>query len=191
MAKKKRFSTFDVADMISVDPGSVANWIDSGVLKAHRTPGGHRRVDAEDLLRFLREHNMPIPAQLKDRPLRILLVDDERAMTQMLAKAIRAQFPDYEVVEAQDGFRAGAIVATQTPDVVILDLKMPGMDGFEVCKMIKAQEATRHAAVIAVTAYGSDETVERIMACGASACLDKPVDLNELFAQVGSSLAET
>lgn len=105
--KKKRFSTFDVADMIGVDPGSVANWIDSGVLKAHRTPGGHRRVDAEDLLRFLREHNMPIPAQLKDRPVRILVVDDERAMTQMLAKAIRLQFPDYEVVEAHDGFRAG------------------------------------------------------------------------------------
>lgn len=82
-------------------------------------------------------------------------------------------------------------MATQTPDVVILDLKMPGMDGFEVCKLIKAQEATHHAAVIAVTAYGSGETIERIMACGAYACLDKPVDLNELFAQVARALAET
>ena len=65
----KNLSTFAIAEMLHVDPGSVANWIDQGLLKAHRTPGGHRRVASEDLVMFLREHKMPIPAELDATPI--------------------------------------------------------------------------------------------------------------------------
>ncbi len=184
MAVRRNLSTFDVASMLEVDPGSVANWIDSGLLKAHRTPGGHRRVAVGHLQDFLREHDMPTPPQLESRPTRVVIVDDEPSMTQMIAKAIRAQHPDYELAEAHDGFRAGAIVATLKPDVVILDLRMPGMDGFEVCQMIKSQEATRHATVISITAYPSEETNQRILGCGAKLCMPKPLELTELVAEV-------
>ena len=61
MVRKRNLSTFAVASLLEVDPGSVVNWVDEGMLKAHRTPGGHRRVAREDLLAFLREHKMPIP----------------------------------------------------------------------------------------------------------------------------------
>jgi hypothetical protein len=57
-------STFAIAEMLHVDPGSVANWIDQDLLKAHRTPGGHRRVAIEDLVQFLRKHKMPVPPEL-------------------------------------------------------------------------------------------------------------------------------
>ena len=60
----KTLSTFAIAKMLYVDPGSVANWIDRGMLVAHRTPGGHRRVATEDLVTFLRDHKMPIPGEL-------------------------------------------------------------------------------------------------------------------------------
>ena len=136
------------------------------------------------LLDFLNEHDMPTPPQLESRPTRVVIVDDEPSMTQMIAKAIRAQHPDYELAEAHDGFRAGAIVATLKPDVVILDLRMPGMDGFEVCQMIKSQEATRHATVISITAYPSEETNQRILGCGAKLCMPKPLELTELVAEV-------
>jgi len=189
MAVRRNLSTFDVASMLEVDPGSVANWIDSGLLKAHRTPGGHRRVAVADLLDFLREHEMPVPVQLETKPTRVVVVDDEPAMTQMISKAIRAQHPDFEVAEAHDGFRAGAIVATLKPDVVILDLRMPGMDGFEVCQMIKSQEATRRATVIAVTAYPSEESNQRILSCGAKTCLPKPLDLDELVSEVEGAIS--
>lgn len=188
MTARRNLSTFDVASMLEVDPGSVANWIDSGLLKAHRTPGGHRRVAVGDLQDFLREHDMPVPAQLQSRPTRVVVVDDEPAMTQMIAKAIRAQHPDFEVAEAHDGFRAGAVIATLKPDVVILDLRMPGMDGFEVCQMIKSQEATRHATVISITAYPSEESNQRILSCGAKVCLPKPLDLTEMIAEVETAI---
>ena len=187
-SKATNLSTFTIAEMLHVDPGSVANWIDQGLLKAHRTPGGHRRVAVEDLLRFLREHKMPIPPQLDSTPIRILVVDDEDAITKLIARAIRTKFPDYEVTQANDGFRAGTIIATIRPDVVILDLRMPGMNGYDVCHIIKAQEDTRHAEVIAITAFPSPESQKRIIDCGARVCLAKPLDLDKLLKEVEMSL---
>lgn len=124
----KHHSTFAIAEMLHVDPGSVANWVDQGLLKAHRTPGGHRRVATEDLLRFLREHKMPIPEELESTPVRILVVDDNPTITKLISRAIKTKHPDYEVMEAHDGFRSGTIVASLQPDVVILDLPpCPGL----------------------------------------------------------------
>jgi excisionase family DNA binding protein len=191
MGEKRNLSTFDVAQLLEVDPGSVANWIDSGLLKAYRTPGGHRRVSVEDLVRFLRQHQMPIPARLQDRRACVVVVDDEPAAAAMIAEAVKTAHPEYEVVQAHDGFRAGSLVAALTPEVVILDLGMPGLDGFEVCRLIKSQEATGHATVIAVTTCPSEESRRRILDCGASLCLTKPLDLNELIAQVESAMGMT
>ena len=181
-------STFAIAEMLHVDPGSVANWIDQGLLNAHRTPGGHRRVLKTDLIKFLREHKMPVPPQLGTTPVRVLVVDDEAAVAKLIAKAIKNKYPDYEIMEANDGFQAGSLIATVKPDVVILDLKMPGMDGYEVCKMIKSQESARHAEIIAMTAFPSPECEKKILACGARVCLAKPLNLDKLLEEVDKSL---
>lgn len=188
MTMAKHLSTFAIADMLHVDPGSVANWIDQELLKAHRTPGGHRRVLVEDLVRFLREHKMPVPPDLNHGPAKVLVVDDEQAITQLIARALKEALPDVEIIEANDGFRAGAIVATLKPEVVILDLRMPGMDGFEVCRLIKGQESTAHARVLAITAYPTEESEKGIMECGAEACLTKPLDMQALIAEVSAAL---
>jgi excisionase family DNA binding protein len=184
----KNLSTFAIAEMLNVDPGSVANWIDQGLLKAHRTPGGHRRVAAEDLVEFLRKHKMPIPPEVQTRPTRVLVVDDEPSVTQLIAKTVKARHPDFEVLEAHDAFRAGTIVATLRPDMVILDLRMPVMDGFEVCRLIKANCAGRQTEVIAVTAYPSPENERRILDCGARVCLPKPLDMDVLLREIEISL---
>ena len=184
----KTLSTFAIAKMLYVDPGSVANWIDQGMLPAHRTPGGHRRVVSEDLVLFLREHKMPIPEELATTPTRILVVDDEAPVAQMIARAIRAAHPEYEVIEANDGFRAGTMIASQQPDMVILDLRMPGMDGYEVCSLIKSQDSTKHVEILAMTAYHSPENESRIIECGARVCLSKPLDIDKLLEEVRASL---
>lgn len=187
-AVAKNLSTFAIAEMLQVDPGSVANWIDRDLLKAHRTPGGHRRVVVEDLVRFLRQHKMPVPPEIETRPTRILVVDDEPGVTQVITRTIAASHPDYNVLEAQDGFRAGTIVGTLKPDVVILDLRMPGMDGFEVCRQIKSDPLTQHTEVIAITAYPSPENEQRILQCGARVCLRKPLDMDALLQEIEASL---
>ncbi len=184
----KNLSTFSIAKMLHVDPGSVANWIDQKLLKAYRTPGGHRRVLAEDLVQFLRQHNMPVPPELVEHPPRVMVVDDEPAITKLIARAIKDVLPKVEVIEANDGFRAGSLVVTLKPQVVILDLRMPGMDGFEVCKLIKGQESTRHIHVLAITAYPSQESERNILACGAEVCLAKPLEMAALVSHVKSLL---
>ena len=184
----KTLSTFAIAKLLYVDPDSVAIWVDQGMLQAHRTPGGHRRVATEDLVRFLREHKMPIPGELEVAPTTVLVVDDEPAVAQMIARAVKTAHPEYEVIEANDGFRAGTIVASQQPDVVILDLRMPGMDGYEVCRLIKAQDTTRHAEVLAITAYPSPENEAKILDCGARICLSKPLDIDRLLEEIEVSL---
>jgi len=167
--------------MMGVAVGSVANWIDQHELRAGRTPGGHRRIQAKDLLEFLRARNLPVPPELNPPPPRALVVDDEKGVTTLLSAAIRQEFPEYEVIEAHDGFAAGEWVASTRPRVVILDLRMPGMDGFEVCRRIKSREDGEAIAVIAVTAHPSPEVEQKILQCGASALLTKPVDLEALM----------
>jgi excisionase family DNA binding protein len=184
--ERRNYSTFAVAEMLGVDPGSVVNWIDGGLLKAFRTPGGHRRVSAGDLRAFLAQHNMPVPPEVatEDGPVRVVVVDDEPELAHLVSRAILAEHPDYQVVEAYDGFQAGTVISTHKPHVVILDLKMPGIDGFEVCRMIKTNEATKHATVIGITAYPSAENQDRILNAGAKMCLEKPLDLAELVRHV-------
>lgn len=184
----KNLSTFTIAQMLRVDPGSIANWIDQGILRAHRTPGGHRRVASEDLLNFLREHKMPVPQELEVPSKRILVVDDEPAITAMIVRAIKAAHNEYELVEAHDGFRAGTLVATLRPEVVILDLRMPGMDGYEVCRLIKSQPASAATQVIAMTAYPSPESEKKILQCGAKTCLHKPLNIELLLTEVETSV---
>ena len=184
----QNLSTFAIAKLLNVDAGSVANWIDKELLKAHRTPGGHRRVEVGNLVRFLQEHNMPVPPDLETKPICVLVVDDEDAVARLVARSIQERFPEYKVIEANDGFQAGTLIATSNPDVVVLDLRMPGLDGYEVCRMIKAREETRHAEVIAMTAYPSPENTNRIIDCGARVCLDKPLDMDVLMKEIEKSL---
>ncbi len=180
----RTLSTFKIAQLLQVNPSSVANWVDQGLLPAHRTPGGHRRVAGEDLVRFLRDHKMPVPDELQERPTRVLVVDDEPALSHMIVRALGTASGNLEIYEAHDGFAAGQEVASHHPDVVILDLRMPGMDGFEVCRLIKSQDETKHAVVLAMTAFPSPEIEQRIRQCGAEAFFTKPLDLDRLIQAV-------
>jgi excisionase family DNA binding protein len=174
--------------LLEVDPGSIANWIDRGLLRAYRTPGRHRRVAVEDLLEFLRVHHMPIPPELQTGCPRVLVVDDEPAAADSIARAIRDHLDNVEVVEAHDGFRAGTLIATLRPEVVVLDMVMPGLDGLMICQAIKSSSATAHAAVIAITGPIENDGQMRIIEHGARACLPKPLDLTKLVAEVAKAI---
>lgn len=184
MKRRKALSTSMVAEMLGVAAGSIANWIDKGQLKAGRTPGGHRRVTAPDLLRFLRQQKLPIPPELSDIEPTVLVVDDEPTVTNWIADEVSMEFPNCKVLQANDGFAAGDIVASERPVVVILDLRMPGMDGFEVCRRIKAKPETSDAIVIAITAYDSPECERKIIDCGAEVCLNKPLEIKDLLERI-------
>jgi excisionase family DNA binding protein len=186
MRDKSVFTTFEAAKLCHVSPLSIINWVNAGRLPAFRTPGGHRRIRREDLIRFMRDNGMPLPEDLREgsgRP-RVLVVDDEASIREVFSEHLATRAKSYEVMTAADGFEAGRLVATFKPDIVLLDLRMPGMDGFQVCRTIKADPDSSRTVVIAMTGYYTPETEAKILECGALRCVAKPVEPSTLSGMI-------
>jgi len=184
MIKKDRpLTTGEVATYCHVSKESVVKWIKGGKLKAYRTPGGHYRILKNTLKEFLQAYGMPVDQDYFGvHSRRILIVDDEPAIREMLSRHLISNGQPYEVETAKDGYEAGHKVASFKPDLLILDIRMPGIDGFEVCRKLKADPVTQGIKIIAITAYPN--SVEKIIACGADVCLTKPLDLEALKQEV-------
>jgi excisionase family DNA binding protein len=192
MSSKPVFTTFEAARLCHVSPLSIINWVNAGRLPAFRTPGGHRRIRREDLITFMRDNGLPLPEELSQGAGRrkVLIVDDEPAILKLLSEQLKRRTKDpFEIATASDGFEAGRLVASLRPDVVILDLRMPGVDGFQVCKTIKAAPETASTLVVAMTGYHTPETEARILECGASKCFAKPLDPEELSSFIDAELS--
>lgn len=116
----------------------------------------------------------------------VLIVDDEAVNRELLEEVLRAEGLD--TVEALDGHRVVECVARCNPDIVLLDVKMPVVDGFEVCRRLKSNDETRLTPVILITALSSTEDRVRGIKAGADGFLSKPFDRRELMAQVRSLL---
>jgi excisionase family DNA binding protein len=192
MREKAVFTTFEAAKLCHVSPLSIINWVNAGRLPAFRTPGGHRRIRREDLARFMRENGIPLPEELRDGSgrARVLVVDDESGIRDVIAESLSRRATPYDVMTAADGFEAGRLVATFRPDVVLLDLRMPGLDGFQVCRTIKGDSETASTVVIAMTGYHTQETEARILECGALRCLCKPLEPSAVATAIDSALEQ-
>ena len=115
---------------------------------------------------------------------RILIVDDLPANLRLLEARLSAEY--YEVMTAADGPSGLAKAAAEQPDIILLDVMMPGMDGFAVCRRLKEDPETRHIPVVLVTALdGRSDRVAGLEA-GADDFLTKPIDDVMLFARVRS-----
>lgn len=117
---------------------------------------------------------------------KILVVDDERDISRLI-KA-RVESAGYSVITAFDGAEALKAVKEQKPDLVLLDVMLPKIDGYQVCRLIKFDEKYRSIPVIMLTARAGDSDKEKAMEAGADGYLTKPFQPEELFLLVGSLL---
>jgi excisionase family DNA binding protein len=188
--REKRFlTTGEIAQYCAVSHLTVTNWIRAGKLCASRTPGGHNRIRREDLLRFLIEHNFPVPQELVKEGKQILVVDDERPLAEIMAQTL--QEDGYQVSIAFDGYEAGLKMATLQPDLLVLDLIMPGLDGFSICQRVKATTEGKRTKIIAMTGFVHEGNLAKARKCGADLCLEKPFKLKTLQEMVARLLGET
>ena len=123
---------------------------------------------------------------------KILLIDDNRNNLILLEVLLRRSYPDYEILTAQSGPEGIEIAKKELPDAIILDIRMPDMDGYEVCKHLQSDESTRYIPVLFLTAYQSDsKDVIRGLEFGALSFLPKPIDNDILIAHVNVALRIT
>ena len=180
MDTKKYLTTYEASKICQVGLSTVILWVNEGKLKAFRTPGGHRRILKGDLAEFLKKYKMPVPPALSEKhsggnAFKILIVDDDELTVKILSQLLRGAG---KILAAYDGFAAGAMVEKELPDVILLDIFLPGADGIEVCRRIKSSPQTKHIKVIGMTAYAKTGVKDKIMAAGAEECVTKPFDLN-------------
>lgn len=181
----KYLSPSEFAKRLNVATVTVRKWAQKGILNPVITPGGHRRYTFEELQRFAMEYNIPYNDEDNNK-LRLLIVDDDAQQRKYLTARFKTSAgSQIETDQAEDGFEAGHKLHTFKPHIVLLDLMMPGIDGFEVCRYIKEHVSTKHTRIIAMTGLYDSENIYRIKKVGAETCLPKPIDFKALFFAIG------
>jgi excisionase family DNA binding protein len=185
----KIFTVSQASKYCKVASKTIINWIEAGHINAYRTVGGHRRIKKEDLDRFLEVHQMPaFEESSEDARKKILVVDDDQIIVETIVQSLEEDEHGYELISAADGFEAGIQVSHFKPDLIILDIMMPDINGYEVCKKIKSNPETKHIKIIVLSAYLDDENYKQMEEHGANACFSKPLPLPELKQQVAKLL---
>ena len=176
------FSIPKAAKRCAISRWTLMKCVNSGELKVSRTPGGHYRILKEDLEDFIIKKKMYPLVHNNSSNKRILIVDDDPQVRKLLAVMLSSK--KYETETASSGFEAGAKVVKFKPDLILLDLFMPEMSGFEVCRQIKKDPETYHIKILALTGYDSKVNRERIMEAGADDYMAKPVMRDVLLRHV-------
>jgi len=175
---QKALSTYQIADLCRVHHTTVINWINEGMLSGYTTPGGHRRVLEDELHDFMVRYKIPLPEILKKEEGRILIVDDDIEFLEELREALSGN--GYMIDCALNGFEAGRKIYQKKPDMILLDFKMPGIDGFQVCHILKNDKEMRDVPVVAITSMTSEEEVARIKKSGVKRYFPKPLNVEKL-----------
>jgi len=186
-------TSYQVGQLLQVNPSSVNKWVKDGRIPAFRTPGGHHRIRASDLITFLNGHNMPVP-----RPLvhagrrRLLIADDDPKQLAGMRRLMKRYARWIDVRFVGNGIEALVQVGAFNPDVVVLDYVMPNLDGIEVCKRLKGMPETEHIKILLASARLTPKTEKKAIDSGATRCLNKPVEVEALLEEldVPEALAE-
>ena len=185
-------TVFKASKYCKVSPKTIINWIEAGHIKAYKTVGVHRRISQADLETFMRKQGIPIPDEdVDDGRKRILVVDDDPIIVETIVQALEEDEYDYEVISASDGFEAGIQVNHFKPHLLILDIMMPDIKGYDVCKKIKTDDETKNTKIIVLSAYLDEEKFKQMKDNGADICFSKPLPLSQLRAEVAQLLGLT
>lgn len=205
MAKKEKkvriFSALEVANICGVVNQTAINWIKNGHLEAFTTPGGQYRVYAENLLTFLRDRNMKVPEELAaieagenqakeaaKNKLSVLIIDDDHELNGLIKDYLTRKIENINIFQAYDGFEAGKLISLKNPPLVILDIGLPGVDGFKLCHSIKNDPELKKTRVISISGLSSPDDEKKIMDQGADIFFPKPLNYPDLAAAVAELL---
>ena len=181
---EKTFTTFEVARLCGVFHTTVINWVNKGKLNARVTPGGHRRIPIAELLLFMKKYEMPIPHDIEDMHKHILILDDERIVTRWLERGFGKHKDRYAVQVVNNPVDALVLIGKKLPHLLVLDLLMPGMDGFQVCRILKSNPATKGMKIVAITGKKLTASQRKFLDDNCDGLMQKPFDLKDIVGRI-------
>jgi excisionase family DNA binding protein len=183
MSSKTVFTTGEAAKICKVSQQTIIRCFDNGTLKGFRVPGSRfRRIPRDQLFAFMRDNGIPTDA-LESSRRRILLVDDDQELVDLLRDAFERD-GRFEVHTANNGFDAGMKVKELRPDLVVLDVMLPDINGKEVCQRVRCDESLDSVKIICISGMVEQDKVEELRAAGANDFLQKPFAVERLLDQV-------
>jgi excisionase family DNA binding protein len=154
---EKYLSTREAAAQLGVALSTVQAWVESGVLPAWKTAGGHRRISIDAIEAIRLRQKAVLRAPIASEIIKVLVVEDDPVQRELY----RIQFAEWQLpvqlLTAEDGFEGLILIGQHAPDLIISDLSMPEMDGFKMIRSLKMQSIATHATIIVVTALTASE----------------------------------
>jgi excisionase family DNA binding protein len=178
----KYYTTSEVAKVCNVHRNTIIGAIRKGLLKIHRTPGGHARISQEDLDDFCHRRSLPTTS-LISRNNRALILDPDPNFASTLAKALRDY--EYQVEAARDAFQAGYLLGKFQPNVVLVELEIGGdMTGASVCRSVRSLPKLRDTAVIGISDESDQARIDELLDAGADDFVSKPFEVESLVERI-------
>lgn len=187
----KPYSTQEVAKLFNITARTVQMWADSGIIQASKTPGGHRRISAEEVERLsLRINNKSLGAQDPRREIiettnitknfTILVVEDDADLRMLYRLEMEDWDASFELLIVNDGYEALLLAGAKIPDVIITDLHMPNLDGFHLIDVLSSNKNLENCEIIVVTGLSQQEIGKRYPFPETVTVLEKPIPFARL-----------
>jgi excisionase family DNA binding protein len=179
MSTKTVFTTGEAAKICKVSQQTIIRCFDNGSLKGFRVPGSRfRRIPRDHLYSFMKENGIPTEA-LESGKRKLLIVDDDVDLVELMVDAF-SRDGRFEIRTANNGFDAGMQVKEFRPDLVILDVMLPDINGKEVCQRVRGDDTMKSVKIICISGMVEQDKIQDLLHAGADDFMNKPFDVEKL-----------
>ncbi|MDO4857984.1 MAG: response regulator [Thermoguttaceae bacterium] len=176
---KTVYTTGEAAKICKVSQQTIIRCFDTGQLKGFRVPGSRfRRIPRDKLIEFMRENSIPTDA-LESQLRKILIVDDDVEIVTLIQDMLERD-GRFEVRAANNGFDAGMMVKEYHPDLIVLDVMLPDINGKEVCQRVRNDKTMDDVRIICISGMVEENRIQDLRNSGADEFLAKPFDVDVL-----------
>ena len=177
---KTVFTTGEAAKICKVSQQTIIRCFDNGQLKGFRVPGSKfRRIPREALYKFMKDNGIPTDA-LESGKRKVLLVDDDAELVELMTKVLEED-GRFEVRIAGNGFDAGMMVKEYRPDIIVLDVMLPDINGKEVCHRVRSDPTLEDVRILCISGMIEDDKIQDLKLSGADDFLHKPFEIEALI----------
>ena len=179
MSRNKVYTTGEAAKICKVSQQTIIRCFDSGQLKGFRVPGSRfRRIPRDQLYAFMRDNGIPTDA-LDSGKRKILVVDDDEDLVELICDALERD-GRFDIRNVNNGFGAGMLIKEFRPDLVVLDIMLPDINGKEVCNLVRGDKTMDDVRIICISGMVEQEKIQELRDAGADEFMKKPFDVEQL-----------